>query len=230
MTARDPYAVIARALRSREAGERRERMRSYAALGDSFTAGTGCAPGRCWADRLAARLARRDAEFVYRNLAWEGAMSADVVEQLGPALQLEPDLVTVVFGANDVLRSVRPDVPRYARRLSGVFRRLGEAVPGARVVTATSPEAWHFLDLRPRTRARVERGIVALNRATREVAALHGVPLLDVARHPGLADAANFSSDGLHPSPLGHAHAAAGFERLLGIEPGARTAEREDHR
>ena len=25
-------------------------VRSYVALGDSFTAGTGCEPGQCWAD------------------------------------------------------------------------------------------------------------------------------------------------------------------------------------
>jgi lysophospholipase L1-like esterase len=218
MTPRDPYAVIASALRSGEAARRRDRIRSYAALGDSFTAGTGCPAGRSWADRLAGRLRRRDAEFVYRNLAREGATSADVVEQLGPALQLEPDLVTVIFGANDVLLSVRPDVPGYARRLAGILRRLRAALPGATVVTATAPEAWHFLGLGPRTRARVERGLTALNRATRVTATAHGVPFLDVGGHPALADAANFSADGIHPSALGHERAAAAFERLLGLE------------
>jgi lysophospholipase L1-like esterase len=218
MTPRDPYAVIARALRATDAARRRDRIRSYAALGDSFTAGIGCPPGSSWADRLARRLGRRDSDFAYRNLAHEGATSADVVEQLGPALQLEPDLVTVIFGANDVLRSVRPDVPRYARRLARILRRLRAAVPGARVVTATAPEAWHFLDLGPRTRARVEHGLAELNRATRATATAHGVAVLDVGRHPALADAANFSADGLHPSPLGHERAAAAFERLLGIE------------
>ena len=54
-------------------------------------------------------------DFVYRNLAVDGATSADVLDQLGEALQLEPDLVTVVCGANDVLFSVRPDLDAYAR-------------------------------------------------------------------------------------------------------------------
>jgi lysophospholipase L1-like esterase len=228
MASRDPYAVIARALRSRSAQERRERIRSYAALGDSFTAGTGCAPAERWPDRLAARLRGSQAGFVYRNLAAEGATSADVLDQLGPALQLEPDLVTVVCGANDVLFSVRPDIERYAHRLADVFARLRAAVPGARLATATAPEAWHFLDLGPRTRERVERGIVELNRATREVAATHAVPCLDVARHPDLGDASNFCADGLHPSVLGHAKAAAGFELLLGLASGPPTESEEE--
>jgi len=221
VTTVDPYARIARALSvsgGPVAHEASRPIRSYAALGDSFTAGTGCAPGEPWADRLAERLAASQPGFVYRNLAVEGATSADVLEQLGPALMVEPDLVTVVCGANDVLFSVRPDAPLYARRLAGIVRRLRDALPAVRIVTATAPERWDFLDLGPRTRARVERGIVRFNAATREVAHTHGVDCLEVAGHPGLGDASNFVDDGLHPSPRGHERAAAGFARLLGIE------------
>jgi lysophospholipase L1-like esterase len=220
MTALDPYAEIARVF-GPGAGDRA--IRSYAALGDSFTAGTGCAPGESWADRLAARLAAGRPGFAYRNLAVEGATSADVLDQLGEALQLEPDLVTVVCGANDVLLSVRPDPHAYGRRLAGIVRRLREALPTILIVTATAPERWDFLELGPRTRRRVERGIARFNAATRAVAEAHDLPCLEVAAHPGLADAENFIADGLHPSPLGHERAAIGFGRLLGIDPEART-------
>jgi lysophospholipase L1-like esterase len=215
MTALDPYAEIARVFGSGPEGA----IRSYAALGDSFTAGTGCAPGESWADRLAARLAAGRTEFAYRNLAVEGATSADVLGQLGPALQLEPDLVTVVCGANDVLLRVRPDPHAYSRRLAGIVRRLREALPAVLIATATAPERWDFLELGPRTRRRVEDGIARFNAATRTVAEAHDVPCLEVAGHPGLADAENFIADGLHPSPLGHQRAAAGFGRLLGLDP-----------
>jgi lysophospholipase L1-like esterase len=216
MTALDPYAEIARVLKV-EAGE--GPIRSYVALGDSFTAGTGCEPGESWADRLAARLAAGQAGFVYRNLAFEGATSADVLDQLGAALQVEPDLVTVVCGANDVLFSVRPDPDAYSRRLAGIVRRLREALPTVRIVTATAPERWDFLELGPRTRHRVERGIDRFNAATRAVAEAHDIPCLEVAGHPGLADPENFIADGLHPSPRGHKRAAIGFGRLLGLDP-----------
>jgi lysophospholipase L1-like esterase len=222
MTVVDPYAEIARVL-----GGAEDRVRCYVALGDSFTAGTGCEPGEAWADRLAARLGAGDPEFVYRNLGVEGATSAEVLEQLGDALQLEPDLVTVVCGVNDVLFSVRPDHHAYARRLAGIFRRLREALPAVRVATATAPERFDFLELGPRTRRRLERGIVRFNAATRTVASAHEVPCLDAAGHPGLGEAENFVADGLHPSPLGHRRAAIGFGHLLGLDLEATDDEEE---
>jgi lysophospholipase L1-like esterase len=216
MTSLDPFAEIARVLGP---GPGDRAIRSYAALGDSFTAGTGCAPGESWADRLAAGLAARNPDFVYRNLAVDGATSTEVFDQLGEALQLEPDLVTVVCGVNDVLFSVRPDHHAYGRRLAGIFRRLTETLPAVRIATATAPERWDFLDLgrRPRMRKRLERGIVRFNAATRAVASAHSVPCLEAAGHPGVGEAENFVADGLHPSPLGHKRAAIGFGRLLGL-------------
>ncbi len=189
---------------------------SYAAFGDSFTAGTGCAPGECFADRLASWLASAHPGFEYRNFAVEGATSEQVLDQLAPALRFQPDLATVVCGANDVLFSVRPDADAYARRLTVMFRVLCDLDPPTRILTATAPERWDFLELGPRTRSRLERGMVAFNEATRRVAADFAVPCLEVADHPGLAEPANFVADGLHPSALGHDQAAAAFIRLLG--------------
>jgi lysophospholipase L1-like esterase len=218
MSAVDPYARIADVLSHQPASLPTPPIRSYAALGDSFTAGTGCAPGEGWADILAERLGSGVHDFAYRNLAFDGATSSDVLEQLGPALQIEPDLVTVVCGANDVLFSVRPDPGAYARRLAAIFRRLRDPLPSVRIVTATAPERWDFLELGPRTQARLARGIVHFNAATRTVARAYGIPCLEVAGHPGLSDPSNFIADGLHPSARGHEQAAAAFGALLGSE------------
>jgi lysophospholipase L1-like esterase len=193
-------------------------LHSYVALGDSFTAGTGCRRGERWADLLADRLAAGSSDFVYRNLAIEGATSKQVLDQLDPALRLEPDLVTVVCGANDVLLSVRPDPAAYRRRLRVMLRVLSTGLPQVRIATATAPEGWSFLDLGPRTRARVERGIAEFNVITRTVAAEFEVPCLEVAGHPGLDEPENFVDDGLHPSATGHHQAAEGFAGLLGLE------------
>ena len=209
---RDPVARIAEEL-SPVMYERR--LSLYVALGDSFTAGTGCAPGEAWPERLAATLRERSPSLELRNLAKEGATSSEVLDQLPVALELEPDLVTIVCGANDVLRSVRPDPRLYGANLAMIIVRLQEALPGVRVLTATSPERWDFIDMRPRTRRRVEQGIADVNRATREIAVALDVPCLEVSRDPGLSDHRNFSPDGLHPSSLGHRRAAEGFTQLL---------------
>ena len=189
-------------------------MNSYVALGDSFTAGTGCPPGEGWADRLATALGGEVDDFAYENLAQHGATSADVRAQLGRALQLEPDLVTVVCGTNDLLYN-RLDPLAYSRNMSAILSGLTRTLPGVRVVTATAPERWDFLPLGPRTRTRLEAGLVLLNHATRGLAAANGVAVLDVAGHPSLSDARNFAGDGLHPSPLGHRRAAEAFGRLI---------------
>ena len=55
----DPYAEIAQVLARRTRGE--PAIRSYVALGDSFTAGTGCAPGRALGRPARRRAARRAA-------------------------------------------------------------------------------------------------------------------------------------------------------------------------
>lgn len=194
---------------------------SYAAMGDSFTAGTGCSPGQSWADQLAARLSRQGTGFAYRNLAVEGARSEEVLDQLSAAVAFGPDLVTVICGANDVLFSVRPDADAYGRHLGTILGVLRSRVPNVTLATATAPERWDFLEFGPRTRERLERGIVAFNAATREVAAEHGALCLEVAGHPGLERPENFVDDGLHPSVQGHDQAAAGFVRLLELEVAA---------
>jgi lysophospholipase L1-like esterase len=195
---------------------------AYVAIGDSFTAGNRGPSGERWADRLAVLLRTCNPGLVYENLAVDGATSAAVLEQLPTALALCPDLVTAICGANDVLLTARPDLDGYERRFTEILTRLTAATPRPAILTATAPEGWRFLELRPRTRARLARSLEQLNAATRRVAAAHGVHCLEVAGHPGLADRANFSADGLHPSALGHARAATeiarGLRSELGIE------------
>jgi lysophospholipase L1-like esterase len=195
---------------------------AYAALGDSFTAGRESIPGERWADRLAAGLRAVNPDLAYRNLAVDGAGSADVLSQVPAALEMRADLVTVICGANDVLLTSRPDIEGYEGRFSEILERLRSGAPGAAILTATAPESWHFMELRPRTKARLVKALSDLNAVTRTVAARHRVPCLNVAGHPGLTDRANFSADGLHPSALGHERAtqeiALSLRAHFGIE------------
>ena len=180
-------------------------VRAYAALGDSFTAGRDSVDAERWADLLAAGMRRVNPELRYENLAVDGATSAEVLEQqVEPALALEPDLATVICGANDVLLATRPDVESYASSFDAILRRLREGAPDAMLVTATAPEGWHFMELRPRTEARLAEATKELNDITRATAERYGVLCLPVAGHPALRDPATFSADGLHPSSVGH--------------------------
>jgi lysophospholipase L1-like esterase len=194
----------------------RERaVHAYVALGDSFTAGRGSVPGERWPDLLAEALRARNPSLSYRNLAVDGATTATVLDQVPAAVALGPDLVTVICGANDVLYRTRPDIAAHERDFDAILGRLRERIPEAVILTATAPDCWRFMELRPRTMARVTNALGELNAATRSVAARHRVPCLEVVGHPGMADPENFSADGLHPSALGHQRAAREFAHLL---------------
>lgn len=191
-------------------------VRAYAALGDSFTAGRDSIDAERWADLLAAGMRRVNPELRYENLAVDGATSAEVLaEQVEPGLALEPDFITVICGANDVLLATRPDVEGYAERIDAILRRLREGAPEAMVVTATAPEGWQFMELRPRTEKRLIEATTQLNDITRAAAERYGVVCLPVAGHPALRDPATFSADGLHPSTAGHQTVARESARYL---------------
>ncbi|WP_256443617.1 SGNH/GDSL hydrolase family protein [Micromonospora sp. M51] len=97
----------------------------YVAIGDSTTEGLddpdGAGGYRGWADRFALAVARAQGGLEYANLAIRGRTTALIrAEQLQPALDLAPDLATVVAGMNDVLRppSTRTRSPVMWRRCS----------------------------------------------------------------------------------------------------------------
>jgi phosphatidylinositol alpha 1,6-mannosyltransferase len=183
---------------------------TYVAMGDSFTAGTDPSVPR-WADELARSLGGR-----YVNLAVVGATSEQVEnEQLERAIELAPDVVTLVCGANDVLYSTRPDADAYAERLSRMFTRLRRERPEVMILTATYPDISRFLDLRPRSRIRVELGMRRFNAACRKVAKRHEVVLLEGFDHPVTSERTAFAEDGFHLGEEGHRAAAREFLRAL---------------
>jgi lysophospholipase L1-like esterase len=198
-------------------------VRAYAALGDSFTAGRDSVDAERWADLLAAGMRRVNPALRYENFAVDGATSAEVLDrQVGPALELAPDFVSVICGANDVLLSTRPDVSGYAERIEEIFTRLREGAPERALVTATAPESWHFMEMRPRTERRLIEATTELNEVTREAAARFDVLCLPIAGHEALRDPDTFSADGLHPSSGGHRfvaeQAAIVLHQHFGIE------------
>jgi lysophospholipase L1-like esterase len=202
---------------TRRPAARKERLvHRYVALGDSFTAGATDGPRETWADLVAARLRAANPRCEYRNLAAYGASSEDVLErQLGSALAYEPDLATIECGANDVLLSVRPDVDACTARLETVFARLRSAVPGLAMVTCTFPDLTRFLPLRRRSAERVARGVRELNESIASLAVAHDVLCLEFGDDPQTEQRSIWATDGYHPSPAGHRHAALRAARGL---------------
>jgi lysophospholipase L1-like esterase len=206
-------------------------IQCYVALGDSFTAGAPASDHDArWPDELAAALRGSNRELEYHNLGAVGATTAQVAAcQLDSCIELGPDLVSVVCGANDVLLSVRPDIDAHAAALDLIFDTIRVTLPRTIVVTATTPLVAGHMPLRPRTRTRVERGVLALNEVTRSIAGRHGVLCLEFAEHPTARRRDNFAGDGFHPSATGVRRAALACAQALASQYAiAMTGEEEN--
>lgn len=196
---------------------RRRRARTYVALGDSLTVGTGdvLPDGRLrgFADVLATTLPPGSR---YANLARTSVRVDEVArDQVPSAVRMRPDLVTVVAGVNDVI-ALRFDAGRVAEWMDHVFAALRRGLPSAGIATAVLP------DLRAHSRvARLgARRVAALNDGVLLAAARRDVLVvrldaIAVARH-------DLAVDRMHPSAGGHQQIAAAFCGLLGLPQPAR--------
>lgn len=191
-------------------------FRRFVALGDSFTEGVGdhdpSRPNgvRGWADRVAEALAATADDVRYANLAIRGRkLDAILAEQVEPALALDPDLVTIYAGGNDILRP-KVDIDALVARYGEAVGRL--ASTGARVVLFTG------FDLGFAPVFRHLRGRVATyNELVREVADEHGATVVDYWRLREYRDPRLWDVDRLHMSSAGHQRMAIAVLDTLGV-------------
>jgi lysophospholipase L1-like esterase len=188
----------------------------YVALGDSnseglqdpYPDGRGY---RGWPDRLAERIAAERPGLLYANLAVRGKLTRHVRhEQLDAALALEPELVTLAAGLNDVLRR-NCSIEAVAGSLEEIYAALRGA--GATVATYTYPDPVPVNPLARPARPRLR----ALNAAIRESAARHGVVVAELEGHPVASDPRLWHADRLHANAEGHRRIAAAMAEALGL-------------
>lgn len=206
-------------------GAPRPPWRRYVAIGDSFTEGLADEdpqrPGGYlgWADRLAEHLARhagvRGDRVEYANLAVRGRLLDDIAgRQVDLALDLHPDLVSIVGGGNDLLRP-RFDIDRASDVLDRAVARIRRS--GADVLMATP------VDPREAPLVRRLRGRMAgWTAAIWSVANRHGAYVIDQWSLAALRDARIWAPDRIHLTPEGHRRVALAALAALGLaEPEA---------
>jgi len=192
-----------------------KRFERYVAIGDSTSEGMddpdGAGGYRGWANRLAERLAREQGSVLYANLAIRGRTTRQILdEQLAPALEMRPDLASVVAGTNDLLRH-RFDAAAFQADLETMQRALVES--GATVITFTLPDLSAVMPLARMLRERTG----ALNAAIRRACANSGAILCDLATYAVASDSRLWSDDRLHASSLGHALIAEALAWHIGL-------------
>ena len=203
-------------------------MTTFVALGDSITLGIGdpvrLEPGagqragrggegprgwRGWAVLLAGSLPETDLRIVAGN----GACLADLErEQLPAALQLRPEIASVVIGVNDTLRP-NFDPARIAASAAHTVGALRAA--GAEVLTMRLPDPGRMLGV-PGVLARpLARRAHQVNEVMDGVARRFGTLHFDAASDADAYDPRMWAVDRLHPSERGHRLIARRFHALL---------------
>ncbi|TXK17621.1 SGNH/GDSL hydrolase family protein [Homoserinibacter sp. GY 40078] len=189
----------------------------YVALGDSFTEGIGDpeprSPGgnRGWADRVAEVLSRTSPDFAYANLAIRGRLLQQILdEQVEPALELQPDLITISAGGNDIIRP-GTDPDEVAGRLEAGVARL--RTDGATVVLFNGPDIGRTPVL-----GRIRGKVAIYNENLHYIARTHDAIVADMWALRELTDPRMWAPDRLHFSPTGHHTIARMVLDALGVE------------
>jgi lysophospholipase L1-like esterase len=175
----------------------------YVAIGDSFTEGIGdpepSVPGghRGWADRVAEVLSQSSEDFAYANLAVRGKLIQQIIdEQLEPALELRPDLITISAGGNDVIRP-GTDPDEISARFEYAIERLSR--DRATIVIFTG------VDVGFSPVFRGIRGKVAIyNENLRAIAEKYDCIVADQWALTDIQDQRFWAPDRLHLNSLGH--------------------------
>ncbi|MFJ6457077.1 MULTISPECIES: SGNH/GDSL hydrolase family protein [Micrococcaceae] len=185
----------------------------YVALGDSFTEGVGDDDPRRpngvrgWADVVAGQLASSNEDFGYANLAIRGRKLRQIMaEQVDAAIAMNPTLVTLYAGANDILRP-KIDIDSLLEEYDAGIAKLSAA--GATVVLFTGFDAKGskvFGAMRGRT--------AIYNELVREIAENHGALLVDYWRFDEYDDWRLWGEDRMHMSTAGHVNMA---KRVLDV-------------
>ncbi|CAN5246361.1 hypothetical protein BH09ACT5_BH09ACT5_07000 [soil metagenome] len=173
----------------------------YVAIGDSAAQGIGASrPAHSYVGVIAKRLG---AGWRVVNLGISGATVRIAIDSELPALRkLEPDLVTVCIGANDIARF---DPGQFERDI----RELFDALPPHAIV-ADLP-SFYFLP--------GEKRVLVANRIIRDAAAGRGLvvaPLHARTRKQGLwGVSTQFAGDLFHPNDRGYRVWASAFEEAV---------------
>lgn len=190
----------------------------FVAIGDSFTEGlddlgtNGLYVG--WADRASEFLATQEKEFTYANLAIRGRRLDDILgQQLDRALEMKPDLVSIVGGGNDMLRP-RWDLPTLAGQIEdGVTRTRAS---GADVLLIGFPPMSGHSNLL----GLIDNRNFALRQVASRLTKEYGCYYVDLWNEEIFQDKRLWAPDRLHMNSEGHRRVASAVLQALGLGDG----------
>lgn len=181
----------------------------FVAIGDSLTEGIGDRVEGYnrlgWVDQFYDLLAPQNPGLRYTNLGVRGLLSAEIrASQLAPALELKPDLVSVIAGGNDVMKGGWN--PRNFE--NSMAEMLGQLVDsGATVITSTLPD-FYYLPVPAKIKEKLSLQIQEMNAIIRQLAQRYAIGCAEAWNQPAPHQENFWSADKVHPNAYGYSEIA----------------------
>lgn len=175
----------------------------FVAIGDSFTAGIGDEVEgvelKSWAVSFAELFSPA---LPVTNLAKRGLIAKEIREQqLEQALSLKPDLVSIIAGANDVLKG-RWNKEEYKEEMTKMVQAFSES--GATIIIANLPNFTLRIPMPEEKKRAVQKQLEEANEVIESIRQSYEVIFFDMWSHPMATDPVYISADYVHPNSKGY--------------------------
>ncbi|WP_142306820.1 SGNH/GDSL hydrolase family protein [Bacillus thuringiensis] len=179
----------------------------FVAIGDSFTEGIGDEVEgialKSWVDHFV-QLCENDIE--YANFAKRGLVTEEIrSQQLEKALTFNPDLVSLIAGANDVLKG-RWNHDAYKNDMEFMVDTLSKA--GADIIIANLPGFTVRLPFAFEKKQVIKEQLLEANEVIRSLSREYKLHHVDFWNHHLVNDNTLWSKDLIHPNSKGYVKVA----------------------
>ncbi|ASI72850.1 SGNH/GDSL hydrolase family protein [Bacillus cereus] len=179
----------------------------FVAIGDSFTEGIGDEVEgialKSWVDYFV-QLCENDIE--YANFAKRGLVTKEIQsQQLEKALTFNPDLVSLIAGANDVLKG-RWNHDAYKNDMEFMIDTLSKA--GADIIIANLPDFTVRLPFASGKKQVIKEQLLEANEVIHSLSREYKLHHVDFWNHHLVNDNTLWSKDLIHPNSKGYVKVA----------------------
>jgi lysophospholipase L1-like esterase len=198
-------------------------MRSYLALGDSYTIGEGVPLYDSYPYQAVQLLRKAGRNFYAPEIIARTGWTTDELAAAIARTRLLPryDLVTLLIGVNNQYRGRDPG--EYGVQFEQLLHQaIGLAQPSGRVIVLSIPD-WSvspFAKDQGKDREEIATAINSFNTLARQITDEQGLPFIDITGHSRTQGSPeHFTADGLHPGAGQYAWWAEQLNKYYSIRP-----------
>lgn len=179
---------------------------TYAALGDSLTAGVGADDySESYPYLLAAKMSGKGVNINLKNFSAPGYKTQDLIDVfLDSAIEAKPDIITLLIGVNDIHNYVGRN--QFEKNYSYILDRLTKETQ-AKIYLINIPYIGSSSTILPPLDYYFETETDSYNKVVKELADRYGLQYIDLnspTKDLFKTDGSHYAADSFHPSAYGY--------------------------